>query len=207
MAAPFNAPLIGSTAAGKVLLVGDTGVGKSTLAHKLAHGEFRAAVPTVGCDFVSLRREQEHIRMWDLSGNAANQGYARMYAGDCQCVVLVYDMSNAASFTRLYEWFHTYLFPNRDLMHPECAALLVGNKRDLGEACELHREVLTLMETLESCFSGVKNLEVSAKLDTQDTLLQMLPAALEASDTGETQYSDTEDVYDSCQLQRLCVVS
>jgi small GTP-binding protein len=127
-----------STTSVKVVLLGDSGVGKSSLVCRFVHGTFHPFLePTIGAAFLSQTLAVKHntrrvlLKLWDTAGQERFQSLTPLYFRGAQAAILVYDVCRLHSFETLKRWI-------REL--PELPAILVvvGNKSDLAE----HRSVL-----------------------------------------------------------------
>ncbi|BES97000.1 Hypothetical protein NTJ_09813 [Nesidiocoris tenuis] len=94
----------------KVVLVGEPSSGKSCIVTRLCQGEFtRQYYPTYGVDFVHQRHEVKAGRtvsliIWDVSGEALSSTLLSCYLHSAQIIFVVFDITNAASYTKAGEW-------------------------------------------------------------------------------------------------------
>ena len=115
----------------KILLVGDTLVGKSSLLLRFTDDEFNFDMPTtVGLNFkiklMSLNGETFKLSLWDTAGQERFMALTPAYYRNAQGVMLVYDVTNASSFSKLDAWLHQIdRYANTDIVK-----ILVGNKID-----------------------------------------------------------------------------
>eukprot|EP00568_Trieres_chinensis_P008759 CAMPEP_0183303058 /NCGR_PEP_ID=MMETSP0160_2-20130417/8637_1 /TAXON_ID=2839 ORGANISM="Odontella Sinensis, Strain Grunow 1884" /NCGR_SAMPLE_ID=MMETSP0160_2 /ASSEMBLY_ACC=CAM_ASM_000250 /LENGTH=219 /DNA_ID=CAMNT_0025465913 /DNA_START=251 /DNA_END=910 /DNA_ORIENTATION=+ len=138
----------------KVVLLGDAGVGKSSLALRFVSNEFRPYTEsTIGASFMSKTMEVscdggENIdqrepkpsvlqkvtfKIWDTAGQEKYHSLAPMYYRGAAVAILVYDICSHVSFDVLTRWVEELRQQG-----PEDIVLAVcGNKSDLGD----HRQV------------------------------------------------------------------
>eukprot|EP00163_Fabomonas_tropica_P010149 TRINITY_DN201_c0_g1_i9.p1 TRINITY_DN201_c0_g1~~TRINITY_DN201_c0_g1_i9.p1 ORF type:complete len:214 (-),score=57.16 TRINITY_DN201_c0_g1_i9:561-1202(-) len=144
----------------KVLMVGDSGVGKSTILTQYADGTFNnSSIPTIGVDF-KIRTTQvgDHVvkaQIWDTAGQDRFRTITNQYYRGSEVVIVAFDVTNADSFHNVHYWLEEL-----DRHAPEdVQLLLVGNKCDLSP----HRVIspATIAEFAQSI--GVEYVEVSAK--------------------------------------------
>ena len=122
----------------KILLVGDSGTGKSSLCKQLQYKDFNNKTSlTVGVDFFSRvfeildRNCNKKIRykthIWDTAGQEMFNSLVTSYYRSSHGVLLVFDLNNRQSFINLKKWYDQI-----KMYSPEkCTILLVGNKCDL----------------------------------------------------------------------------
>ena len=120
----------------KSIVVGDGGVGKTALTLRFSKGFFTEDYKmTIGVDFhvktIELDTEEEPIRcklqLWDTGGQERFSSIRPMYYRGSLGAVLVFDLTNSASFEHLPQWIEEV----RANIKAEIPLLLVGNKSDL----------------------------------------------------------------------------
>ena len=118
----------------KVLLIGDAGVGKSSLLLRYTEDKFDEALgSTIGVDFkvktVEADGKRVKLTLWDTAGQERFRTLTSSYYRGAQGVVLVYDVTRRATFDDLQRWLEEV-----DAYAPgggeEVVKLLVGNKID-----------------------------------------------------------------------------
>uniref|UniRef100_F6YY91 small monomeric GTPase n=1 Tax=Xenopus tropicalis TaxID=8364 RepID=F6YY91_XENTR len=79
----------------KVMLVGDSGVGKTCLLVRFKDGAFLAGsfISTVGIDF--------RVRIWDTAGQERFRSVTHAYYRDAHALLLLYDVTNKSSFDNI----------------------------------------------------------------------------------------------------------
>lgn len=138
----------------KVVLLGDSGVGKSSLALRFCTNEFKPySESTIGASFMSksiripvspsssddeTSTKQERIvglKIWDTAGQEKYRSLAPMYYRGAEVAILVYDITAPASFVALKEWA-------LELHHnalPDLVLVICGNKSDLEQFRRIDR--------------------------------------------------------------------
>ena len=116
----------------KVILIGDSGVGKTNLINTSVGIEFsKIDSPTVSGSFISkiytINDKQYIINLWDTAGQEAYKGITQLFFRDSQIVILVYDICSSVSFKSLENWFELC----EDTINNEHIYGFVGNKNDL----------------------------------------------------------------------------
>jgi small GTP-binding protein len=117
----------------KVVIVGDTRVGKTSLLSRLVTGKFQMEVaPTIGAAIqsqtIATTKGIATLQIWDTAGQEKYRALAPMYYRNAQAVILVFDVTNANSFRRLSEWI-----AELEAKPGPVRLFLVGNKCDLSE--------------------------------------------------------------------------
>lgn len=121
----------------KIIITGDSFVGKSCLLGKLINDRFDIDyVRTIGVDYMSklvkytIGNTRLNIRMnlWDLSGRDSYKTIIRSYYKDCHGVILMYDINNKESFDNITSWINEIQNYRHDMNH---ITVLIGNKLDL----------------------------------------------------------------------------
>jgi len=146
----------------KLLLLGTASVGKSSLLYRftdqrwLPESEVR---PTIGVDNWShqldVRGKHVDLSIWDTAGEARFRAITSSYYRGARAIVLVYDISNRASFEELEWWF-----AERSRYAPESAIkVIVGNKADKVDM----RQVPTTEAARYAARMGALFIEASAK--------------------------------------------
>jgi len=116
----------------KLILIGDSGVGKSCLLQRFC-GETQVAethVSTIGVDFrfryVNIDKKVVKLQIWDTAGQEKFRTITNAYYRGADGVIMVYDVTNAESFEHVEEW----LADVNQFAGDSITKLLVGNKCD-----------------------------------------------------------------------------
>ena len=116
----------------KLLLLGDSGVGKSSLICRWTLDQFNASLlGTVGVDFkakkVSIGSDNYHIQVWDTAGQEQFHRITTSYYKGANGIMLVYDVTDAKSASEVSYWMKNIKSHAAD----DVAVVMVGNKVDL----------------------------------------------------------------------------
>ncbi|CAL9127347.1 unnamed protein product [Musa acuminata var. zebrina] len=144
----------------KLVLLGDVGTGKSSLVLRFVKGQFvEFQESTIGAAFfsqtVAVNDETIKFEIWDTAGQERYHSLAPMYYRGAAAAVIVYDMTNAASFTRAKKWVQELQAQGS----PNTIMALAGNKADLVEA----RQVSVEATQTYAQENGLFFMETSAK--------------------------------------------
>ncbi|NXR65314.1 RAB20 protein, partial [Rhadina sibilatrix] len=116
---------------GKVVLLGDMNVGKTSLLHRYMERRFQETVSTVGGAFYLKQWGPYNISIWDTAGREQFHGLGSMYCRGAAAVILTYDVNSLQSLTELEERFLALT----DSASADCIFAIVGNKVDLSDDC------------------------------------------------------------------------
>ena len=124
------------TDAVKVVLLGDSGVGKTSIVQRFTFDKFKKDNPsTLGAMFIAKNFEvpEEGISMkfqiWDTAGQEKYRSLASMYYQDAAVAVLVYDITKKST----YEGLKTWLNEIKQKAPQNIVIIIVANKSDLVE--------------------------------------------------------------------------
>merc|ERR1711991_1149217 len=118
----------------KVIVVGNGGVGKTSMVRRIAKGQFTEGYKkTIGVDFVEkdlelASGEEVRLMLWDTAGQEEFDAVTRTYYRGAGAVVYVFSTTDRASFDELPEWVAKVTAEA-----PGIAAVVVQNKVDLLE--------------------------------------------------------------------------
>jgi len=118
----------------KVVLLGDSGVGKTSIAVRYVQGLFAEDQPsTIGASFFTKRLQADDykvkMQIWDTAGQERFRSMAPMYYRGSQGAVVMYDVGNEESFTGVETWINEL----RDSVQGSLTIAIVGNKCDIEE--------------------------------------------------------------------------
>eukprot|EP00252_Welwitschia_mirabilis_P005924 TRINITY_DN16514_c0_g1_i1.p1 TRINITY_DN16514_c0_g1~~TRINITY_DN16514_c0_g1_i1.p1 ORF type:complete len:209 (+),score=41.46 TRINITY_DN16514_c0_g1_i1:578-1204(+) len=116
----------------KILLVGDSGVGKSSILLRFTSDVFDDLCPTIGVDFkmkqMTVAGKRLKLTIWDTAGQERFRTLTSTYYRGAQGIILVYDVTRRETFTNLSEvWLKEI---DLYITNEDCVKMLVGNKVD-----------------------------------------------------------------------------
>ncbi len=145
----------------KVVVIGDAGVGKTTLLLRSVDNSFQESyLPTIGVNVcnkkISIANKNIHLNIFDIAGQEKFSLMRRVFYEDVNGVLMMFDVTNKESFDHLDNWFAD-VSPNFSSKKP--IGLIIGNKIDLKS-----KRVIT-KKTAESMAKkfGLGYIETSAK--------------------------------------------
>lgn len=117
----------------KTVLLGDSGVGKSSLVLRFVTDTFRPySESTIGASFLTkillINDKSSKFFIWDTAGQEKYHSLAPMYYRGAQVAIIVYDITNKNSFLTLKRWVKELKLHGP----PDILIAIVGNKSDLS---------------------------------------------------------------------------
>ncbi|KAI5160558.1 Ras-related protein Rab-6A [Nematocida ausubeli] len=122
----------------KIVFLGDTAVGKTTLITKYVFStETKDYHPTIGVDFFAQKTEiggkTVNLQLWDTAGQERFRSLIPNYTRDSFMAVIMFDLTRKETFDRVDGWITDFVLKNND---SKLKILVVGNKLDLFEKQE-----------------------------------------------------------------------
>jgi Ras-related protein Rab-3C len=118
----------------KLLIIGDSGVGKSSLLVRFADNHFSGNyITTIGVDFkirtIELHGEKVKLQIWDTAGQERFRTITTAYYRGAMGIMLVYDITNAKSFDNIAKWLRNI----DEHANEDVERMILGNKCDMEE--------------------------------------------------------------------------
>ena len=161
----------------KVVIVGDSGVGKTNLIKRFVSNTFSPnSKATVGVEFISksyrINNQVFKIEMWDTAGQERYKSITAAYYKGAKGALIVYDTTVKTSFENIDRWMAEI----KDKSSKDMKLMIVGNKTDLKD----ERQVKT-----EEALAKAKELEAPI----------MEASALDGSNVKEAFYDLLKEMY------------
>ena len=117
----------------KILMIGDSNVGKSSLLIRFSDNEYyNNYITTVGLDFrtkkINIDNKIIRLEIWDAAGQERFRALTKLYYRNCQGVLLVFDITDEKSFINIKNWINEF---DKHCNIPNVSKILIGNKCDL----------------------------------------------------------------------------
>jgi len=117
----------------KICVVGDGGIGKSTMVQRLTTGKFIPQRITIGTDLATIKIQIDdsvsaNLQIWDFAGERRFRIFLPNYARGATGCLLCYDITRRTSFDSLEEWYNIV---KNNAVNP--VFILVGEKLDLAD--------------------------------------------------------------------------
>lgn len=118
----------------KIVLLGDTSVGKTSLAHRFQKDEMPQNVTsTLGAQFITVTLPDTDAELqfdiWDTAGQERFKSLGSLYYKNAKAAMVVFDITADKSLQRAKEWI-AELQQNAE---PDIIITLIGNKCDLDD--------------------------------------------------------------------------
>ena len=178
----------------KIVLIGDSDVGKTSMLLRYSNDIFSANPCTVGVDFkiktLQVDNRTIKIQIWDTAGQERFRSVIPMYYKGAKAILVVFDITSKESFEGAKKWIHEIEQTNKN-----CSIVLIGNKIDL----------ISNRQVEESAVSDYKNAkkieyyECSAKenLNVENifqTIGNAIPIVEENTQNNKTVLNNKDDI-------------
>ncbi|BGO96156.1 hypothetical protein NBRC10512_002462 [Rhodotorula toruloides] len=171
----------------KLLLIGDSGVGKSCLLLRFADDTYTESyISTIGVDFkirtIELEGKTVKLQIWDTAGQERFRTITSSYYRGAHGIIVVYDVTDADTFSNVKQWL-------QEIDRYACEGvnkLLVGNKSDLTSKKVVEYNVakefadqigVSLLETSAKNATNVEQAFLTMAKQIKDRTAASAPAA------------------------------
>jgi Ras-related protein Rab-5C len=194
----------------KIVLLGDTGVGKSSIASQYTKGDFNHyQEPTIGAAFMCKQCEIQFegtrvsckFEIWDTAGQERYKSLAPMYYRGAQIALVVYDITSEDSLKGAKFWLEELENKGPEDIYK----ILVGNKMDLEEDRKVSHDAIFEIASKFNCMhryvSAKDSKRVSNLFETagRQALLKFPnPNTTRVSRTSETLSASSAQPQSSC---------
>ncbi|XGW29328.1 hypothetical protein V3C99_008833 [Haemonchus contortus] len=125
----------------KIILIGDSGVGKSNLLSRFARNMFNIeSKTTIGVEFstktVMIDNKRIMAQIWDTAGQERFKTVTSAYYRGAQGALIVYDITKPSSFDSCLQWLNDLREQSERV-----SVVLVGNKTDLRDVRKIPQEL------------------------------------------------------------------
>jgi small GTP-binding protein len=160
----------------KVIIIGDTGVGKTSLLFRYVDNAVLDVTVSIGVDYktkmVNVDNTKIKLQLWDTSGQERYRTITKNYYKGAHAIVFVFDVTNPKSLENIQNWEKEATLHGR----PGGLRLLIGNKTDLTSERKVEYDIgLAMAESFD-----MKYFETSAKtsLESIETAFSALASQL-----------------------------
>ncbi|XP_044065196.1 ras-related protein Rab-13 isoform X3 [Siniperca chuatsi] len=125
----------------KLLLIGDSGVGKTCLIIRLAEDNFNSTyISTIGIDFkvktIEVDGKKVKLQVWDTAGQERFKTITTAYYRGAMGIILVYDITDEKSFENIQNWMKSI----KENASAGVSRMLLGNKCDIEAKRKVSKE-------------------------------------------------------------------
>ena len=128
----------------KVVLLGESGVGKTSIIAQFTSGKFDPdCVTSLSAQFISKTIEFENLQkaikfdIWDTAGQEKYRALAKIFYKDAKVIILVYDITDKRSFDEVKSYWYEMVKTNAD---SDAMIAIVANKNDLYDSAQVSEE-------------------------------------------------------------------
>lgn len=126
----------------KVVVVGDSGAGKTNLIKRFVHNTFSLDTKaTIGIEFQSLnviiKGEVFKIEIWDTAGQERYRSITSSYYKGAKGAIIIYDVTRKSTFDNVDKWRNEI----REKGSKDLCLMMIGNKTDLTDKIQVTSEM------------------------------------------------------------------
>ena len=174
----------------KLILIGNAGVGKTSIFRKLSTGEFTETnISTIGIEkktfFIDIQnkkktKENVSVVLFDTAGQEKFRAITKNYYRGSDGILLIYDITDKTSFEQVENWINGIKESIGKDTDSKYIIFLIGNKLDLIDEEGSQREV-TEQQALEACkkFGMVWGKEHSTKKIGNEELTKLFESFIQ----------------------------
>ena len=162
----------------KVILLGDSGVGKTNIILRYLKNEFDSnSISTIGTTFgvkeLIKNKKTYNLNIWDTTGQEIYRSVTKLFIQGAKIVILVYCINNKNTFKSLDFWYNSII----EICGEDVILAIVGNKTDLFDQEDDNPDFIS--EEMGQKYAVTKKAFfklVSAKIDKKgiDSLFEQL---------------------------------
>ena len=180
----------------KVVVVGDSGVGKTNLIKRFVTNSFSAnSKATVGFEFISksyrINEQVFKIEIWDTAGQERYKSITAAYYKGAKGALIVYDTTSKVSFENIDKWMSEI----KEKSSKDMKLMIIGNKIDLKDERQVQsNEASEKAELLEAPIMETSALDATnVKEAFYDLLKEMYKEIRKKLDIVESQQEGGKD--------------
>ena len=130
----------------KVVIIGDSFVGKTSIINCLVSGKMNETKPTIGAQHQKYSYKNEKnieitLDLWDTAGQERFRSVIPMYYKGAKAILVVFDITNKDTFEGAKKWIDEIEQNNKG-----CLIFLVGNKIDLNSNRKVGEELINQLK-------------------------------------------------------------
>ncbi len=143
----------------KIVIVGDSGVGKTSILNRYIKKEFSQIYKSTICaDFfikdITYSDQNIKLQLWDTAGNEKFHSIGTSFYRNTDICIMVFDVTNNKSFYNLQNWYDEFLLMRMPENVENFPFILLGNKTDLVD-----NSTIEISEKQINHFCKLKNIK------------------------------------------------
>jgi Ras-related protein Rab-1A len=189
----------------KVLLIGDSSVGKTSVLLRYVDDTFNPEFQTtIGVDFkistFQLNGKVIKLQLWDTAGQDRFKNIVASYYRGAHGIILAFDITNAASFQNVNRWYEEA----QNYLQKSVPKLLIGNKADLSNQRAVRPEEAKELadrlgvQYIETSAKNSQNVKLAFETLSRSILNHATPSATVGKTGTNTKISNTKPVKSGC---------
>ncbi|CAG2104306.1 unnamed protein product, partial [Medioppia subpectinata] len=169
----------------KIILIGDSGVGKTSLMRRYTDGIYsEGTASTIGVDFkiktITVNSKRVKLQIWDTAGQERFKSIVSNYYRGANGLIVVFDLLNKESFDHLDIWI-------KDLQKKNATVgseiIILGNKVDEKEHVQVTKEdVLPFLKKYSIPHSNYYEVSAKENLEVETAFVNMTSSLVEKFD-------------------------
>ena len=125
----------------KLMVLGDSSVGKSSILSKYCKNEFMSKyITTIGIDFqikyLNINNKRIKLQIWDTAGQERYRVVTKNYFNTSNGFVIIYDITSRESFNNINNWMEQI----ENIVGDRVKCIIFGNKNDLVSERKVQKE-------------------------------------------------------------------
>lgn len=188
----------------KVIILGDLGVGKTSLMQQFVNNKFSHLYKaTIGADFLTkdlvIDGKNVALQIWDTAGQERFQSLGVAFYRGADCCVLCYDVTNEKSLNSLASWKDEFLVQSNVANPQDFPFIIIGNKIDVDENKKIPSLQKKLANVTNNQLGGLSYpvFDTSAKdsINVEAAFEVVAKMALQQEELSEGSRNDMKDDY------------
>jgi Ras-related protein Rab-5C len=173
----------------KLVLLGESSVGKSSLVLRFVKGQFHEfQESTIGAAFltqtVQIDDTTVKFEIWDTAGQERYHSLAPMYYRGAQAAIVVYDITNKESFQKAQNWIKEL----QRQASPNIVIALAGNKLDLAQRRDVsYEEAKAYADETSLLFMETSARTAANVMELFTSIARSLPKSDQSNDSNQRQ--------------------
>lgn len=192
----------------KTAVIGDYGVGKTSLINRYVNDKFYMnEMHTLGVDFllkeVNFKENKYKLQIWDTAGQEKFECIVNSYIRDINACILVFDVNCMKSFNRVRKWYQKV----RELNENKIYVCLVGTKTDMNLREVNQKELDTFREQYSLDYTECSSKDNDNIKPIFINLINRIDDMIKKDDINLRTYGDFEENKNTRIRDKCCNIS